>query len=291
MANAGWYPDPAGGGGYRHWDGESWSEQTTDDPDSSPPGPARTRGRDGGVGLRTAVIVGLAVIVACAIILAMLTGGGTGERGGFKPVAPDTNSSTPKVPGWDESSSPSAPPTLGQLVDCPRTSNKDSSSQRNDGRIRGGGLSYQRVPGWREEDIRLQWASDLNSQMDSVRPGWMSHVGVGQLNAEDGFTDLRTSAHQTVQCFASSGYFRDFTHRIDLADEPYSVSGHSGWRLRAEIHVKNPKMPEIEGDVVDIVVVDYGDPKRFGLWVSAITIGDERRQRLHDTALASLRVE
>lgn len=295
MSNAGWYPDPAGSGRYRHWDGQAWSDFTTDDPSQSSPNSNRAAGSVRGVrdrsGLWTSVIVGVAVIVAVAIVLAMLLGGGRSGPGTFTPVDPDTNSASPTVKGWEETSPPSAPPTVGELVDCPRTSDRSRTTQLNDGRLRGGGLSFAKVPGWSTDPIRLQWVSDLNSQIDAVRPGWMSNVGVGQLNAVDGFTDLRTSAHQTMECFSSSGYYENFTHRVDLLDEPYTVSGRPAWRLRSDIHIKSSRMPEIDGDVVDIIVVDIGDPNRFGLWVSSITIGDDRRQRLHDNALATLRVD
>src|SRR5215207_972628 len=41
MADAGWYPDPAGvPGRYRYWDGARWSSFTTDDPRR--PGPAKS---------------------------------------------------------------------------------------------------------------------------------------------------------------------------------------------------------------------------------------------------------
>ena len=41
---AGWYPDPAGSGGQRWWDGSSWSEQVQPAPQPAAAAP----GRDGG---------------------------------------------------------------------------------------------------------------------------------------------------------------------------------------------------------------------------------------------------
>ena len=35
---AGWYPDPAGGGGQRWWDGASWSDQVQAPPQAAPTG-------------------------------------------------------------------------------------------------------------------------------------------------------------------------------------------------------------------------------------------------------------
>lgn len=41
---AGWYPDPAGGGGYRFWDGATWTSQTSANASSIPPESAPTGG-------------------------------------------------------------------------------------------------------------------------------------------------------------------------------------------------------------------------------------------------------
>ena len=148
-----------------------------------------------------------------------------------------------------------------------------------------------KIPDWRDAEMYLQWVSDFNTQMDTVRPGWVSNIGVGQLNAEDGFLDPQTSARQSMECFASSGYYLNFTERIDLANEATTVSGYPAWWIRAEVRIESADMPEIEGDVVDIIVVDQGDPERMGIFVSSVTIGDERRQRLVDAVIDSLAVE
>lgn len=135
----------------------------------------------------------------------------------------------------------------------------------------------------------LQWVSDLHTQEDFVRTGWMSNVAVGQLNYEDGFDSPQISARQSMECYASSGYYLNFTERIDLVDEATTISGHSAWHMRSEVRIASPDMPEIEGDVVDIYVVRIRPGQPDGHFFSSVTIGDDARQRLVDDCIASLR--
>lgn len=292
MSMPGWYPDPAGGQGrYRYWDGNAWSDQTTHDPRQPLP-PPQTRQRSAGrSGLNWLwIAAGVTVLTVLALLIWIFMPGG--RAGGFVPVPEDTNSATPTIEGWDETSRPTPPPTTAaSLVTCPYTTNQDQTKQGNDGRLRGGGLVVDRIDGWRDAEMYLQWVSDFNTQMDTVRPGWVSNIGVGQLNAEDGFLDPQTAARQSMECFASSGYYLNFTERIDLANEATTISGYPAWWIRSEVHIESADMPEIDGDVVDIIVVDLGDPERMGIFVSSVTIGDDRRQRLVDAAIDSLAVD
>lgn len=230
-------------------------------------------------------VVGLAAV---AIVIWLLTGG---RSGNFTPVPEDTNSSTPTVSGWDESSTPTPPPTTqASLVGCPRTTVTNQTRQSSDGRLHGGGISVQKINGWTNSNMYLQWVSDFHTQVQTVRPAWMSNIGVGQLNAQDGFTNPRTSTIQSMECYASSGYYNSFTNRVDLVSESVTISGHPAYHMRSEVHVSDITMPEIQGDLVDIYVVDIGDPARMGIFVSSVTIGDSARQKLVDASIATLTV-
>lgn len=291
MSMPGWYPDPAGGQGrYRFWDGNAWSDHTTLDPREPLPRPTtRPPRNDNGRGINWVWLV-VAVIALAVGLVTWLIFGGVGGGGGFFDVPEDTNSATPTVQGWDETSKPTPPPTAASMVTCPYTTNQDLTSQRNDGRLRGGGLVVNKISGWRDADMYLQWVSDFHSQIDTVRTGWVSNIGVGQVNASDGFVDPQTTARQSMECFASSGYYLNFTHRVDLVNEATTISGFPAWRMRSEVHIDSADMPEIDGDVVDIIVVDLADPERMGIFVSSVTIGDYHRQALVDASIASLAV-
>lgn len=290
----GWYPDPAGSAGrFRFWDGKSWSNDTTGDPTSPPPG-GSGRGRRGGDDGRgwTWLIVGVAAVAVVAVIAWLIFGGRTGITTPFEPAQEDSNSSTPTVQGWDETSKPTPPPTeQASFVDCPYTQATDSTNQGNDDRLHSAKLSVEMIDGWSyDSSFYLQWVSDLHTVIDPVRPGWISNIGVGTLNAADGFVSPQISAQQTMECFASSGYYMNFTNRVDLIDEATTVSGYPAWRMRSEVRIQSPEMPEIEGDEVDIIVIDLGDPNKMGLFISSVTIGDTARRAQVDAAITTLRV-
>lgn len=253
-----------------------------------PPSGGQKRRRDDGARWPLLIVL-VAALAALALILWLIFGRQPGSKP-FQPVQEDTNSSTPSIKGWDETTKPTPPPSNATLVDCPVTTDRTNSPQRNDGRIHGGGLSVEKIRGWGNDRMYLDWVSDFHTQTDEVRPGWISNIGLGQLNAEDGFNNAQIAARQTMECFASSGYYENFTNRVDLRSEAMQVGSYYAWRMTSEVHISSPLMPEIEGDIVDVIVVDIGDPTRLGLWVSSVTIGDQRRQALVDAAVATLRV-
>lgn len=235
------------------------------------------------------LVIVAAAVALVSVVIWFVFAGPRGE--GFIDVPEDTNSAAPTISGWDETSTPTPPPTTAaSQVTCPYTTVTDLTKQLSDGRLRGGGISVQRISKWVDSDMYLQWVSDFHAEVDEVRPGWISNIGVGQLNAVDGFTDPQTAARQSMECFASSGYYTGFTHRVDLLSEATTISGYPAWRMRSEVHIQSDFMPEIEGDEVDIIVIDLGDPQRMGIFVSSVTIGDLGRRALVDQSIDTLKV-
>ncbi|SER47464.1 Protein of unknown function [Propionibacterium cyclohexanicum] len=288
MPTAGWYPDPAGTPGrYRYWDGQAWSEATTTDPSASavPPGPAAGPKRRWGP-----IVLIAAVLAAVVVILALIFGPGNGSS--FQEAPVDTDSASPTTSQWDETSTPTPTPSADQsLARCPVTQVRDTTRQTSANTLRGGGLEVPRIPGWQSDSsFYLDWVSDLHTAVDDVYPGWISNESVGALNAVDGFTDIRQSAHQTMECFASSGYYIGYTGRKDLVDEQISVDGHQAWHMRSEVYVSMPSLPQVKGDTVDVIVVDTGNKDRLGLFISSVNIGDSSRMDKMSAAIAGLKV-
>ena len=93
-----------------------------------------------------------------------------------------------------------------------------------------------------------------------------------------------------MSCFATSSYYIGFTGRQDLVSQQVSIDGNLGWHLRSEIFVNIPTLPKVQGDVVDVIVVDTGSADSLGLFVSSSTIGDSSRGALVDQCIASLKV-
>ncbi len=295
MSIPGWYPDPAGAQGrFRFWDGQAWSSVTTTNPADPAPGGDRDRSSGGGGRwwMIVAAVVGVLLLALVAWLIFGNRGGGPGG-GGFGPGVPeDTNSAEPTVSGWDETSKPTPPPSQASMITCPFTDVDDETPQTDPGRLRGGGISVAKINGWDDYNMYLDWASDIHTQMDTVRPGWISNIGVAQLNTVDGFTSMQVGARQTMECFSTSGYYNHFTNRVDIKNEQVTIDGHPAWWFRAEVRIDGDLagMPEIEGDLVDVIVIDLGDPDRMGMFFSSVTIGDTARQEKVDAAIASITV-
>ena len=113
---------------------------------------------------------------------------------------------------------------------------------------------------------------------------------VGAVSVADGFEEPRTSAYMMMSCFATSGYYSGFSGRKDLSSQAVTIDGHKGWHLRTEVYVVMPDLPQVPGDVIDVVVVDTGNPESLGAYINSATIGDSQVQEELKGSLDGLRV-
>ena len=265
MANPGWYPDPSGAPGQlRYFDGGSWTSQVMAQGQDSAGGSSGAS--RGGV---VAVIVGVLAIGLLVWFILRPDGGGAG---GFPE---DTNSATPSITGWDETSTPTPTPTPSTTdpsgatrVECP--SSGGGYGYRSDGSRRlGGQLSFE-SRGWSQGGFSMPFAHDVSAESRTIRFGWQSNIAVGALLKSDGFDDPARSTKMMTDCFASSSYFRGYTGNKVLSTEAVTIDGKSGHRMVTEIYVSEPA--DVTGDRVTVIVVDTGDPDQFSFFVSAATI-------------------
>lgn len=258
MSNAGWYPDPEGGDQPRYWDGSRWL-------DGEP--------RRGNQGLWW-FIGGVVLIVVLVVVLVMNPRG----LGIAAPAPTDTRSHKPTVEPWDElSSSPDQP---GEEEDggvreeqCPFVGSPRSEVSP-DGRLRSGDLSLvaPTAEGWRQSPISMTWMRDQNSMTREVIPGWVASVDVGTVAHEDGFRSPKSAAKNIISCMASSWMFQGFTGSETLLSEPFELDGHQGWYIKENIYVSGR---EVEGDVLDVYVLDLGNDGELSVIVGCATIDHE----------------
>ncbi|MDF1486912.1 DUF2510 domain-containing protein [Tessaracoccus caeni] len=279
MAQPGWYPDPQDPSRPRYWDGQRWAQPTA--PESQKP-------------RRQWVWFAAAMAAVTLLVVGLLYG-----TGGLSVIdlAPES-SARPSGSQWDElspSPQPSDTPSIGdhgQNIACPLIHYDSRSQVDQDGRVRGGGLSFLAPTGaaWQHTPTTVPWMTDQNSVIRPITDGWISNIDVGYVHAEDGFTEPRTAAEQFMSCMASSTMFQGYRYRDVLESSAYVVDGHEGWRLRANVYVDNqPK--EIQGDTVDIVVLELGEKDQLSVFVSCATIDLTDNQDEVAAALESLRVE
>lgn len=286
MAAAGWYPDPSGQSGrLRYFDGTAWTTEVM------PEGQQRDPGTHGGRGGLVAAVV--AVLVIGVLVWYFLRPGGTGP-GGFPE---DTNSASPSISGWDETSVPSAPPTPseeptdtgGAPAACPDNTFDTAANQPDNGRYTGGGLSFAEVPGWsNSQGWGLDWASDRAGQRNNVTSSWVSIAVVGEINREV-FPNARGATNQLMQCMASSYYYDGFSGRKDLMSEAVRIDGKDGWKLVTEVSVSG-RPDGVRGDVITIIVVDVGREPKLAVFCGEAPLGDAERNQLVNDAAASLQV-
>jgi len=292
VAANGWYPDPSGAQGrLRYWDGSTWSDATTTDPATPPP--KSSPPSNPGAGGNKTWLIALGVLAVITAVVVALVLHGTGGLLGTHPAQEDTDSSTPTVSAWNETSTPTPTPmptdtSGGQMVTCP-IANDTSSTRQVAGKLTADNLSVDTIDGWSLDSMWLAPIYDLHAQTDQVYYGWMSNIAVGLLANSDGFINISTSAEQLMECFASSGYYENFTGRTDIIPgEQISISNHAAWRIESDIYVSGQ---QVQGDVCDIIVVDLGGTRdHLGIFFSSYSIGDTARGAKVDAAIASLAV-
>jgi hypothetical protein len=300
MAMTGWYPDPGGTPGrYRYWDGESWSESTTNDPADPPPGPGSRppRRHHSPYGAGTALGVGalvLVVVVVASVLVIRRTGDVDGIGAGIPAsTASSWDDSTPLASsGMSPRATPTSHPGPGHADErCTSADPDQLAPHSSDGRVHGGRLSMMPVPGYSAPgpEYMLSWMYDTQSVSQTTEPGWQSLFAVGEVARMTGFATMKEAVHTSMACAVTNGWYLHFSRRTDLRDERINVDGHPAWILTSEIRDDNPSIT-VAGDQLTFVAVDDGRTDAFSIWCGMVPLGDQQRIALDQRVLASLRV-
>lgn len=275
MSAPGWYPDPAGSGQPRYWDGQSWAPVTE--------GAGTGRGRGG----LYALLAAAAVVVLVVVLLIAQPWNGLGSS-----LPTDTNTARPTGSQWDErepTETPTSPqPTDGdgRPVACPYVDESEGSPQGD--HYVAGGVSFRAVPGWSDGGgWTIDFASERSGQMVSSGPSWVSITAIGLISTEDFSGDPRTAAHQLSDCMSTSYYYRTLDHREGLEDASFTTGdGMPGWIIRQNFW--NVETEEVPGDEIIVVVLDAGLEDHLVMFHTQARIDDDKRKDQVADALDSL---
>lgn len=302
MSLPGWYPDPARTPGrFRYWDGQSWSSVTTANPADPPPSasaaPVERRRRGPLIGALAGALV---LIIVAVFAVRILITDGAAVTGDPLPTATvpsfDDRSPTPSpspTPPPSDFPTPTPMPSSASpppLVDCPVGQPDARQTYPPDGRIHGGDLSFPAQPDWDPSRLAggLTWAYDVDGQDRTVQPEWFAMFAVGALSVVDGFEQPAQAAEAVMQCTATSTFYQGFTARKNVHAKAMTVSGRPAWSVRAEIYVDTDRTT-LPGDLVDVVVVDLGQPESLAMFWGAVPMGDQDLMDQLDRVIGELR--
>lgn len=283
-APPGWYPDPGGAPDlYRFYDGAAWSETTSPNPASPPPGqapatpalvgpyaPGPRRSTAGWIIAAGALLLVVIVVVVVAVR----------SLGGDKPVTPPTPGPAPSSTTCPDAARPSAAPA-GQTG----------------ARVSSGRLSYPRLGApFRapKYDSRVPFGRDVQNQDATVEVStdgkvtWVAAVLIARLLAGDGFFGPEQGAKVVADCVVGRFYGDSAVQRDDRRNAGLTVDGHQAWTIESHLSFEIPNI-KTTGETMIIVVVDTGESEA-GLFYASIPDTSPELLKPARAALADLQV-
>lgn len=282
MAQPGWYPDPVGTPGeFRYWDGTTWSADTSATPGLPPEPPTKPR-----PARRSGAVVVLVAVVAIMALVVWRAGSG-GSLGG----SGDAQTDSPTVSAWDETAT-NAPGPSSPGSSAPACSDTQAGTDGKvvAGRMQSGRLTAPTISTWEapKRPVHIRGFTQSIGQIKTITSRWESSSLLATAARSD-FPTAQQAARGLIDCLIFYVYFRGFTGAKTVSSEPFSVDGHPGHRIRVEVTVDN-EGPDIPGDVLDLIVVDTGDPDAWGIYLATVTIGDQVTQADVDAVIGDLHV-
>ncbi|HWJ81820.1 MAG TPA: DUF2510 domain-containing protein [Nocardioides sp.] len=250
--------------------------------------PAGGSGSAGGGSGRTIAIVLLAVVLIAAL--------GVGGFFGVRALTGDDGNDTASGTSSDTGAAPT-PPTEGSGSPSDGTTPTPSPEQcrggdpdpgkldKNSPTLTGGGLTIPSLvdAGYtvsRQVSAPFTFADAYQVSYLVVQEdgGWISNYGVGGLRKANGFDSTEDAARKILACMTGSSLYDGFSSATDRESGPVTVDGHDAYSIVTEVRVDNPAVT-VEGDLVQVVVVDTGDPDSYGLYISAVLLGDSAAEQ------------
>ena len=330
-AKAGWYPDPGGGQGlYRYWDGKAWSAATSPNPNSAPPpgglgAPATGSGPEGtAVYSQTGYGSGPAAQPGQPALPGQATQPGQLGYGAGSAYANYQQATAKRSPvGWwiaaaalvvviivvavfairaiGGSGGAAGGPIGGQPSQdvCPTSTESPETlaPDPNDGRVRGGPLSYPRLgPPWSAPgpDDRVPFGRDVQKQDVMVEPNyapnssWVASVLVAELMAGDGFYTPQQGAQIVVRCVLGAFYGDNEVTSDVKVDEAATIDGHDAWIVESQLSFDIANL-RTKGELLIVAIVATGSTA--GLYYASIPDTTPELVQPAREALANLKVD
>ncbi len=281
MSQPGWYPDPAGAGRLRYWDGGRWTEQVQGPADPVPPARPSRGGLPGWLlSILALVVVGL---VAVAVIRFV-------DGGGLAPVPPateDSNSSTPTVSGWNDGV-PTPDPSSAAPINCD-TGPDQTTVTPGDASVTVGPLTMPSLGAdWSpQSEPRMPLGSDGYGYAQRLpeKIGWASSMSIGAV-ADPDFNSTGDTVRLMAQCILTSGLYTSVDVTSGRLRRPGS---HGGRRARNQavftVRFDHPDLVT-KGSKLRITVID-SSPLRTWFFAAVPMERDDHRQ-LVDTVTQGL---
>ncbi|MDZ5622572.1 DUF2510 domain-containing protein [Nocardioides sp. HM23] len=164
--------------------------------------------------------------------------------------------------------------------------------------VSGGALTIPVPPGYTADttySTAFTWADDFTPLQKVIEEGenqgWVAVYGVGALRKANGFDDPAQAAEVVMTCMAqSTDLYSHFTGREDLSSGTITIDGNDAYQITSELRVDDPELA-VEGDVAQVIVVDMGDPDRFGLYITVVPIGDQKLIRQQEAMVGRITVD
>ncbi|WP_370246961.1 DUF2510 domain-containing protein [Nocardioides sp.] len=252
-----------------------------------------------------AVLLVLAVGVGSFLVVRALTGDDAEGAG----AAPTPSADTSIVPRPSPTPDDGPPPTAPDPATCVAGAPTLGSTGIRGGRITGGGLSTP-LP----DDYAL---SDAGTPLDqaaaftfadavtapskvvatSETSGWVATVAlgglsrVGEFGPDAGVTSAQLAAEQVFACAINSPTLYTSVESIGAqTSEATTVDGVAAWSVSGEVRVDEPELG-IEGDLMRIVVVDLGEDRPWGMFLSVAPLGQDAELATQQALVEGLGVD
>lgn len=288
MSIAGWYPDPGGQlGKFRYWNGQTWSEQVTDNPASTPPPPptagpaaanpaaAQPRKRNTGWWIAGAVgvlVIGL-IIWGLARLIPTITGGPNPWDPGGNPTVDicDTGMTGPV-------STPAIPVRPGQVstlhLSYP-TLSSPWAGPSTDNRVPFGTVVVGQIAIDQED-------------YDGTGSNWVSSVILADLASGDGFSSAQNAAELSYRCILGKFYGDNTVDSKIITSAARTVDGHTAWYIEGQLSFSVPGL-NATGERAIILVVNTGNDN-YSLYYGSVPNTSEARLPAVRAAMKELKV-